>query len=73
MVAGLQNDASHIKLKLLELERSVSSTRGIILRFGSRSIAQNGALCDIIDEPHATAQFRRHSVDSAHSSGASYL
>ncbi len=32
MVAGLQHDASHIKMKLLELERAVSGRDDTFLR-----------------------------------------
>ena len=31
MVAGLQHDASHVKMKLLELERAVSDTQMNVL------------------------------------------
>jgi len=73
MVAGLQHDATHTKLKLLELERSVPSrplTSQVMLK---QLLLQNNNLRKLLGTQTATstssisleADVRRHSVDSS--------
>ncbi|KIJ21688.1 hypothetical protein PAXINDRAFT_95211 [Paxillus involutus ATCC 200175] len=59
MVAGLQHDATHIKLKLLELERSSTNLRKLL---GTHNPAKS-SLPSPLSAMALEADVRRHSVD----------
>ncbi|KIK94919.1 hypothetical protein PAXRUDRAFT_827531 [Paxillus rubicundulus Ve08.2h10] len=61
MVAGLQHDATHIKLKLLELERSSTNIRKLLGTHNTANPSPPSALSAMALE----ADVRRHSVDSS--------
>jgi hypothetical protein len=79
MVAGLQHDASHVKMKLLELERAVSNIDShrcrvlslVLKNHGLRNIlkTRNGHCVGAQDDAHEASLCVRHdSLDSLGSS-----